>query len=312
MKRRVLARIAIMTAAAIFQLSNSVLTSLLPIRMSLAGVGGFATSLVATAYSIGFVIGCFRVLRVIRAVGHIRCFAAFAGVMAVTTAMLEISADPAYWFVLRVVQGLCLAGLFTVSESWINEQTPNEVRGSILGIYFVAVTLSLLFGQIFLYVFDGNIDALATIVSSLFALALIPVALTTSTSPPPPNLATVDIRGLWGSFATMIYSIRVAHAHDRTGSRDKASVSSTILLVWSVGGAIGLLTLGEAIEIVGLFGLQGFVGASAGLLASFTAWRMLHRETPTHPTPFVSISETTTVITASDKDVPPSPPVKTT
>ena len=48
MKSHLLALIAVITAAAIFQLSNSVLTSLIPIRLGLAEVGGSATSLVAT------------------------------------------------------------------------------------------------------------------------------------------------------------------------------------------------------------------------------------------------------------------------
>ena len=58
MKNHLLALITIITATAIFQLSNSVLTCLIPIRLGLAEIGGFATSLVATAFSVGFLLVC--------------------------------------------------------------------------------------------------------------------------------------------------------------------------------------------------------------------------------------------------------------
>ena len=72
MRSHLLALVAIISATAIFQLSNGVLTSLIPIRLGLAAVGGLATSLIATAYSVGFLLGCLRVVWVIRSVGHIR------------------------------------------------------------------------------------------------------------------------------------------------------------------------------------------------------------------------------------------------
>ncbi len=45
MRIHLVALVAIISAAAIFQLSNGVLTSLIPIRLGLAEVSGLATSL---------------------------------------------------------------------------------------------------------------------------------------------------------------------------------------------------------------------------------------------------------------------------
>lgn len=58
MKSHLVALVAIISATELFQLSNGVLTSLIPIRLGLAEVNGFATSLVAAAYSVGFLLGC--------------------------------------------------------------------------------------------------------------------------------------------------------------------------------------------------------------------------------------------------------------
>ena len=192
MKRHLPALVAIISATATFSLSNSVLTSLIPIRMGMAEESDFTTSLVATAFSIGFLLGCLRVVHIIRSVGHIRAFAAFAGATALTTLMLEASAEPTYWFILRMVQGACLAGLFTVADSWINDQTSNRIRGQILSIYFIVLTCALVGGQLLLYIFDATSVVLVMIVSGLFSLALIPVSLTRSTSPSPPDVVAIN------------------------------------------------------------------------------------------------------------------------
>ncbi len=409
MRSHLVALVAIISAAAIFQLSNGVLTSLIPIRLGLAEVSGFATSLVATAYSVGFLLGCLRVVWVIRSVGHIRAFAAFAGATAVTTLMLEISIEPLFWFVLRLVQGACLAGLFTVADSWINERTPNTVRGQVLGIYFIVITCALVGGQLLLYFFDATSAVLVMIVSGLFSLALIPVALTSSTSPEPPEVVTVNpwrlyqrmpaavfgcfvvgamgaavlnmspyfltsvavptaqiglfmgtihvtrlvlqwpvgllsdrldrrvvivassvlivvlaavfafmapgggqlfhdpslemrkliafgLFGLLGAFSMMLYSVCIAHAHDRGTSEESVAITSTLLLVWSVGAMVGLLVLGVLIEIVGGHVIFLFTGGMAAVLAVHTGWRMIYREAPEQTGRFKEVPVTSPVI----------------
>ncbi len=409
MKSHLVALVAIISAAAIFQLSNGVLTSLIPIRLGLAEVSGFATSLVAAAYSVGFLLGCLRVVWVIRSGGHIRAFAAFAGATAITTLMLEISVEPLFWFVLRAVQGACLAGLFTVADSWINERTPDTVRGQVLGIYFIVITCALVGGQLLLYFFDATSAVLVMIVSGLFSLALIPVALTSSTSPEPPEVVTVNpwrlyqrmptavfgcfvvgamgaavlnmspyfltsvavptaqiglfmgtihvtrlvlqwpvgllsdrldrrvvivassvlivvlaavfafmapgggqlfhdpslemrkliafgLFGLLGAFSMMLYSVCIAHAHDRGTSEESVAITSTLLLVWSVGAMVGLLVLGVLIEIVGGHVIFLFTGGMAAVLAVHTGWRMIYREAPEQTGRFKEVPVTSPVI----------------
>ncbi|MGI9234946.1 MAG: MFS transporter [Woeseiaceae bacterium] len=409
MKRHLPSLVAIISATAVFSLSNGILTSLIPIRMGLAEDSGFATSLVATAFTIGFLFGCLRVVRIIRAVGHIRAFAAFAGATAVTTLMLEATAEPIFWFVLRLVQGACLAGLFTVADSWINDKTPNNIRGQILSIYFIIITIALVGGQLLLYFFDATSVALVMIVSGLFSLALIPVCLTTTTSPKTPDVVTVSPRrlyqqapsavvgcfvvgamgaailnmapfylasvavpsaeiglfigaihitrlvlqwpvglvsdrmdrrivivassilivilavviiliapgggrvyhdpsyqslrlplyalfGVLGAFSVMLYSVCIAHAHDRVPPEETAATTSTMLLVWSVGAMVGLLVLGVLMDIGGVFALFWFTGGSAAVLAAHTLWYMRSRAAPKERREFVTVPTTSPLV----------------
>ncbi|KKK61526.1 hypothetical protein LCGC14_3013460, partial [marine sediment metagenome] len=55
----------------------------------------------------------------------------------VATGTMSIWIEPEFWLVLRFVDGFCLAGLFVVTESWLNARVNNNNRGGILAIYMV-------------------------------------------------------------------------------------------------------------------------------------------------------------------------------
>jgi MFS family permease len=188
---------ALIVASAIFQLSNGTLQTLLPVRLGLAEAGELATGLIATAYALGFLVGCVVGARVIRSVGHIRAFATFAATAAVASLLFQVAVDPTLWFVLRVVHGVCIAGLSTVVDSWINERTPNAARGRVLAIYTIVITLSLGGSQFLIAAFDVGSAALIMVISGLFSLALVPVSMTSQASPPTPQVVAVSVRRLY-------------------------------------------------------------------------------------------------------------------
>lgn len=81
----------------------------------------------------------------------------------------------------------------------------------------------------------------------------------------------------FGGFVESLYAVGVAHANDRAVSADYVSLSSTLLLVWALGGAIG--------PTVGAFAMQyrgpgAFFVYALGLALPFTAfaiWRLRRR-----------------------------------
>ena len=156
-------------------------------RLGLAAAGEFATGLIATGYAGGFLVGCVIGARVIRTVGHIRAFATFAATAAVASLLFEIALDTALWFALRVVHGICIAGLSTVVDSWINDRTPNAARGRVMAMYTITITLALTGSQFLIGLFDVASAELIMVVSGLFSLALIPVSLTRAETPPSPR-----------------------------------------------------------------------------------------------------------------------------
>jgi len=44
------------------------------------------------------------------------------------------------WIVLRIITGICMVGLYTVIESWLNEDPPQHVRGQAFAANAMVVT----------------------------------------------------------------------------------------------------------------------------------------------------------------------------
>ncbi|MGV8997014.1 MAG: MFS transporter [Parvibaculaceae bacterium] len=183
--------ISLLMATSILLTGNGLFGTLIPLR---AGIEGFSTAtigLLGSAYFIGFLTGCVFGPHVVRRAGHIRSFAALAGVASVLPLMHELVINPWVWAVLRVLHGFAFAGLYMVIESWINERATNETRGRLFSVYLIINFSSLSLGQFLLNVANPAHFTLFAIVSMLTSLALVPISLSTTVQPAP--LASTEI-----------------------------------------------------------------------------------------------------------------------
>ena len=124
----------LLIGTALLFLGNGLLITLLPIRAQLESFSTTAIGFMGAVYFAGFAVGCFVGPAIVTRVGHIRCFAGFAALAAAASLAHPLIVDPLAWSVMRGFTGLCFAVLFMVIESWLNEQSSNEVRGSVLSI----------------------------------------------------------------------------------------------------------------------------------------------------------------------------------
>ncbi|MBC7313185.1 MAG: MFS transporter [Rhizobium sp.] len=161
---------------------------------------GFSTSMigvVGTGYNVGFAIGCIYVTRLIRATGHIRTFSALAAIASAASILMLLFIDPTAWFLMRLVQGICFAGLFAVVESWLNAKVTNSTRARTLSIYrFVDLGAVTLAQYAIPAVGIGGFE-LFVIISMALTLSLVPISLTDRSSPEAPEDVRFDIRVLW-------------------------------------------------------------------------------------------------------------------
>lgn len=154
------------------------LGTLLGIRGEIAGFSNTSLGLIMSGYFLGFVGGTFVIPQRVRQVGHVRMFAALASLASIVILLHGLFVLPWLWFVLRLLAGFCVVGLYIVIESWLNEQTDNTDRGHVFSAYMTTTLMGLGLGQALLLVGDVNTLQLFALGSVLLSLGLIPVAMT--------------------------------------------------------------------------------------------------------------------------------------
>ncbi|WP_275096595.1 MFS transporter [Sedimenticola hydrogenitrophicus] len=153
------------------------LGTLLGVRATLASFSNIEIGLIMAGYYAGYIVGTLTVPGVIRNVGHIRSFAAFAAVGAAASLAFGLLVHPWVWLVLRVLSGLCVVGLYMVVESWLNAQSAGPVRGRIFSLYMMSTLVALGAGQLLLLAGDTTELTLFALAAILISLGVVPVAL---------------------------------------------------------------------------------------------------------------------------------------
>lgn len=183
MNPTVIAIISVLAAIFLCEFGSSLLGILQPIRGLQEGFPNYGIGTIGMAYYFGFILGCLFIPRLIKRFGHIRTFSAFAAIAGSSALLNVFIIDIIAWFLLRIIFGFCMAGLFTVAESWLNELAVPKTRGRILAGYMVAVWFAVLSGKLLFSVQDPSDVLPFAIVSILISLSLVPVALTTGVTP---------------------------------------------------------------------------------------------------------------------------------
>jgi MFS family permease len=161
---------------------------------------GFSTSvigMVGAGYFIGFVFGCVYITKIMRAIGHIRAFSALAAIASAASIMMVLVIDPISWFLMRLVQGVCFAGLFAVVESWLNARVTNATRARTLSVYRFVDLGSVTAAQYMIPLFGVSGIDLFAIIAMALSLSLVPISFADKSSPAPPKDVKFDIKILW-------------------------------------------------------------------------------------------------------------------
>ena len=172
---------------------------LLPLRGQAEGFSTASLGLFGTAWAGGFVAGCFFAPRLVRRVGHVRAFGAFAASGAIIALLTGLVIDQYVWIVLRAFTGFTMAGSFMVIESWLNEKATNENRGTVFGLYMMVTYASIMAGQMIVAAGDVMQASLFMVAGIFFCLALLPTAVSSAATPKPLEDVSLDLKGLYAN-----------------------------------------------------------------------------------------------------------------
>mgnify|MGYP000951778737 CR=1 FL=1 len=141
------------------------------------GVGELEIGLINTGFFVGALISTITAHRVISATGHIRAFAIFSAIFAVSAMLHAVNQNLVFWAILRAFLGYCYYALLMVIESWLNAKIPNKIRSRVIafyeGVFYTSFGLGILILALNLNTFEIFIISAAFIMLSSIPLNLI-------------------------------------------------------------------------------------------------------------------------------------------
>ena len=153
------------------------------LRVALADFSPIRSGLVLASYFAGFTVGAYFGKNIIERFGHIRVYAAFAGIVVAATSVMTLTEAPPSWIILRAIIGFGCAGLFVTTESWLNAKAGAGERGRVFSIYMVGCFTALALGQLLIGWVSLEGAAPFNLVIVLFAIALVLVTTTRAEAP---------------------------------------------------------------------------------------------------------------------------------
>ena len=172
---------------------------LLPLRGQVENFSTTSLGLLGTAWATGFVVGCFVCPRLVRRAGHIRSFAALAATAAIVAMLTGLWIGEVGWIILRAFTGFAMAGAFMIIESWLNERSTNENRGTVFGLYMMVTYAAITAGQMSVAFADVATASLFLLAGILFCASLIPTAVSSAISPQPLADVSLDLKKLYAN-----------------------------------------------------------------------------------------------------------------
>ncbi len=151
-------------------LGSGMLYAFIPIKLAQDAFAPWVAGSILTAMSGGSLVGCLITGLMVRRVGHARAFAALTALVILSAVLLSTGTDPMIWIVARTLYGIGAAGLFIVSQSWLNDACENEWRGKVIATFYLVYILSIGIGALILRFLslEGNTVPLVAIL--FFAL----------------------------------------------------------------------------------------------------------------------------------------------
>lgn len=224
------------------------------LRLTQLSVSEIWVGALLAIFYLGLVFGARVGHKLILGIGHIRAYAASAAFVTVAV-LVQILVDNLWvWLVLRFIAGAAMVTQFIGIESWLNEQTDNERRGTVFAFYMVMSSLGTVLGQVALTYFPQMDYRPLVFVAICSVMSLVPVALTRRLHPAlqvpapihakyylervPMSMTVLLIAGmLTGAFYALapVYGLGANLNSEQVAMFVAISVAAGVLAQWPVG-----------------------------------------------------------------------------
>jgi MFS family permease len=183
MRNVILDLVSLIGSSFFVQFSNAAITTMIAIIVAAEGGDQSDVALIASAFSAGFIIGCFLSPPQLYRIGLIRGYAAAAGILTIAVVALELNNSIIGWTILRFLMGASFATVMAISDTWINSRTPGDQRGSVIAVYSTVLGLASIVSQLCFFFLDAGEEGFILLFAISMNLAVVLVALGASVPP---------------------------------------------------------------------------------------------------------------------------------
>ena len=174
---------ALFTGFGLIMLAHALQGTLLNVNAVFFNFSDFEIGYVFSGYFIGYLFSSIQCPKLIKNVGHIRVFAAFASLGSIAILLHWIVINPIAWLIFRMITGFSFAAIYIVCESWLNDRADNKSRGQLIGFYMIVLYFSTSAGGMLVNLRATTDAHLFILTSLLISLALVPILLTKKPAP---------------------------------------------------------------------------------------------------------------------------------
>lgn len=149
------------------------MNTLVSLKFNMAGDSPLLIGCISAIYFSGLLFGSLKISLIIRVVGYVKSFTTLVSFLAIVIMLPGMNDNIFIFFICRFIQGICIAGLYVVIESWIICSSSESNRGKILAVYMIILYGSYSMGQFFL-----SEETISTIfpfcISTMLVIASVP------------------------------------------------------------------------------------------------------------------------------------------
>ena len=268
---------AIIGCVCLFGMTFSLYTPLLSLILEARGASRTLIGSLAMAPALGVILGSFFVPLCLQKVGGRGLLLAGVIIEIVLILFLMSSDSFGWWFAIRFLGGFSGTIVFVVSETWLNEVTPDAIRGRVIGLYNTMLALSFAIGPLILSL-TGIRGLLPFIVGvGLMLVAAVPLFVVRRYEPGPRENSSFGIIGFTRVAPLLVMACFVVAFKEMAsvgllpvyGVRSGLSESMSALMLFyaAVGGAVLQFPIGwlsdhfNRVAVMAVCGVAGIAGA---------------------------------------------------
>lgn len=159
----------------ILMLGAGLQSTLLGVRATIEAFPTTVTGMIMSSYYVGYLAGTRLAPQLLQRVGPVRVFATLAALASVAVLVHGAWVHPGPWALMRLLSGVCFAGIYVVAESWLNHRASSTNRGQLLAVYMLVLYVGLGSAQFLLVLSSPQSVAPFMLVSALISAAMVPI-----------------------------------------------------------------------------------------------------------------------------------------